>query len=197
LSGICVRLDGPASIELRSSWAGEERYDFFGGGTFFPARRASERPMAMACLGFVTFLPLRPDLSCPFFIARISVSTLLPAAEEYLRDDFFAVLFLAPVDLLLFFAGAPLRAAVLLRAMLLFVLALLRVLLFFAEDRLEAPLFFAELVLRAVLFFVALDLFVAVFFAAIFNLLWKSDVEPVHDSCLSYADQMFFGLVPE
>jgi hypothetical protein len=29
-------------------------------------------------------------LSCPFFIAFISVSTILPAAGEYFRADFFA-----------------------------------------------------------------------------------------------------------
>jgi hypothetical protein len=46
----------------------------------------------MACFGFVTFLPLRPDLSLPRFISRISVSTFLPADGEYLRrDDFLAV----------------------------------------------------------------------------------------------------------
>jgi hypothetical protein len=44
----------------------------------------------MACLGFVTFLPLRPDFSLPCFIARISRSTSLPAEGEYLRpEDFF------------------------------------------------------------------------------------------------------------
>jgi hypothetical protein len=58
--------------------------------------------MAMACFLLVTFLPLRPDLSWPFFIAFISVSTLFPAAGEYFlpepffADDFFAaVLFRA------------------------------------------------------------------------------------------------------
>ena len=91
-------------------------YDFLG-GTFFPALLAFESPMAIACLGLVTFLPLRPDLSLPFFISLISVSTLLPAAGEYLRpedfllEDFFAEDFfvedffaLAPLLLLLFFA---------------------------------------------------------------------------------------------
>jgi hypothetical protein len=44
----------------------------------------------MACFGLVTFLPLRPDFSFPFFISRISISTFLPAEGEYLRpDDFF------------------------------------------------------------------------------------------------------------
>jgi len=51
--------------------------------------RAFDSPMAMACLGFVTFFPLRPLLSWPFFIAFISVSTFFCAAGEYLRVDFF------------------------------------------------------------------------------------------------------------
>src|ERR1017187_6246116 len=66
-----------------------------------PAFLALERPMAMACFLLVTFLPL-PDLSVPFFISFISVSTLLPAAGEYFRVDdfllavfFFAMLFFA------------------------------------------------------------------------------------------------------
>jgi hypothetical protein len=88
---------------LRSADVG---YDFFA-GTFLPAFLALESPMAMACLRLVTFLPLRPDLSWPFFIAFISVSTLFPAAGEYFRrEDFFADDFFALVlfPLLLFFA---------------------------------------------------------------------------------------------
>jgi hypothetical protein len=70
-------------------------YDF-GGGTFLPSLRALERPMAMACFGFVTFFPLRPLLSLPSFIAFISVSTSLLAAGEYFRvDEFFAAVLLA------------------------------------------------------------------------------------------------------
>jgi hypothetical protein len=41
-------------------------------GTFCPAARASERPIAIACFRLFTFLPLRPLLSLPdlrFFIA--------------------------------------------------------------------------------------------------------------------------------
>jgi hypothetical protein len=45
--------------------------------------------MAMACFLLVTFLPLRPLLSFPFFMARISRSTLFAAAGEYFRVDFF------------------------------------------------------------------------------------------------------------
>jgi hypothetical protein len=52
----------------------------------------------MACFLSVTFLPLRPLLSSPFFIAFISVSTSLLAAGEYLLlDAFFAVFFVAAV----------------------------------------------------------------------------------------------------
>jgi hypothetical protein len=51
--------------------------------------------MAIACFRLVTFLPLRPDFSLPFFMARISRSTDLPADLPYLRpDDFFDELFL-------------------------------------------------------------------------------------------------------
>jgi hypothetical protein len=51
--------------------------------------------MAMACFRLVTFLPLRPDFSFPFFISRISLSTFLPADGEYLRpEDFFELDFL-------------------------------------------------------------------------------------------------------
>jgi hypothetical protein len=45
------------------------------GGTFAPFFLASERPMATACFGFLTFFPLPPLLSVPsfiFFIARFT-----------------------------------------------------------------------------------------------------------------------------
>src|ERR1035437_1582800 len=68
---------------------------FFGAGTFLPALRASDSPIAMACFGFVTVLPLRPLFSLPCFIAFISRSTLLPAARLYLRvDELFLAAFL-------------------------------------------------------------------------------------------------------
>jgi hypothetical protein len=115
--------------------------------------------MAMACFGFVTFLPLRPDFSLPCFISRISRSTFFPADGEYLRpEDFFEADFLA-AD---FFAAD-----------------------FFAADFLaDAPrvLFFAllpsrELLLREVrereilLFELLLDFFLVAFFVAITILL--------------------------
>jgi hypothetical protein len=116
------------------------RYDFFA-GTFFPAFRAFESPMAMACFLLFTFLPLRPDLSWPFFIAFISVSTLFPAAREYfLAEDFFADDFFAPV--------------------------LFRALPFLAE-----LLFREELLFFALLFFALLDFFFVAFLIAIYILL--------------------------
>jgi hypothetical protein len=65
---------------------------FFAGGTFAPALRASDKPIAMACLRLVTFFLLRPLFSLPFFMARISRSTAFPALGLYLRPlDFFLV----------------------------------------------------------------------------------------------------------
>jgi hypothetical protein len=60
----------------------------FFAGTFLPAFRASDKPIAIACFLLFTVLPLRPLFSFPCFIARISVSTLFPAAGEYFRADF-------------------------------------------------------------------------------------------------------------
>ena len=80
-------------------------YSFGLGGTFAPFLRASERPMAMACFGLVTFFPLRPLFSLPCFISRISVSTCLPAEGLYLRADFFAGAFFAAFFVEDFFAG--------------------------------------------------------------------------------------------
>jgi hypothetical protein len=54
-------------------------------GTFAPAARASERPIAIACLRLLTLRPERPLFKVPalrFFIAR---STVLDAFFEYLR----------------------------------------------------------------------------------------------------------------
>src|SRR5215471_13180936 len=54
-------------------------------GTFLPFLRASERPIAMACLRLLTVLPLRPLLSAPFLRFFIARSTYLEAPLEYLR----------------------------------------------------------------------------------------------------------------
>jgi hypothetical protein len=50
-----------------------------GRGTLPPARRASESPIAIACLRLVTFLPERPLRNVPAFISRIAFATFLPA----------------------------------------------------------------------------------------------------------------------
>src|SRR5690242_13048590 len=58
---------------------------FFFFGTLAPRLRASDRPIAIACLRLFTFLPERPLRSVPafrFFIARL---TFLAAPFEYLR----------------------------------------------------------------------------------------------------------------
>src|SRR5687767_12176731 len=53
-------------------------------GTFPPAFLASDRPMAIACLRLVTFLPLRPDFNVPCFLSCIAFSTLSWAFFPYL-----------------------------------------------------------------------------------------------------------------
>src|SRR5262245_9434424 len=54
-------------------------------GTLAPARRASERPIAMACSRLLPFLPERPDLRVPAFRSRIAFSTLAEAFLPYAR----------------------------------------------------------------------------------------------------------------
>jgi hypothetical protein len=63
--------------------------DFFEDEAFFdgtlpPARRASDSPMAMACLRLVTFLPERPLFSFPRFISCMFSSTFSEAFLPYL-----------------------------------------------------------------------------------------------------------------
>jgi hypothetical protein len=54
-------------------------------GTRLPFLRASDNPIAMACLRLLTFLPLRPLLSVPFLRFRIARFTSFDALREYLR----------------------------------------------------------------------------------------------------------------
>ncbi|HUB29254.1 MAG TPA: hypothetical protein VL967_06135 [Terracidiphilus sp.] len=69
-----------------------------------PFLRASDNPIAIACFGFVTFLPLRPDLSFPCFIVFISRSTELEAFGLYfLPLDFLELVFFAELFFALFF----------------------------------------------------------------------------------------------
>src|SRR3954471_4807994 len=60
------------------------REDFLRFGTFPPARRASESPMAIACLRLFTRLPERPLLSVPCLRLCIARFTLLRAFFPYL-----------------------------------------------------------------------------------------------------------------
>ncbi len=64
----------------------EDELPFFE-GTFFPSRRASESPIAIACLRLFTFLPLRPILRRPRLNSCISRSTFFPALGLYLRRE--------------------------------------------------------------------------------------------------------------
>ena len=52
-------------------------------GTFAPARRASESPIAIACFRLVTFLPDPPLRSVPRFRSRITFATFFCAALPY------------------------------------------------------------------------------------------------------------------
>src|SRR5579883_1341983 len=57
----------------------------FGGGTFAPFLRASDRPIAMACLRLLTgpAFPRLPERSVPRFLLRIALTTDLDAAFPY------------------------------------------------------------------------------------------------------------------
>jgi hypothetical protein len=61
-----------------------DRLDFFA-GTFPPARRASDSPIAIACFRLLTLLPERPDLSVPLFRSCIAFSTFEEAFLPYFR----------------------------------------------------------------------------------------------------------------
>jgi len=52
-------------------------------GTFAPLFRASDKPIAIACFRLFTVLPVLPDLSVPFFLRRIALSTRFEAALPY------------------------------------------------------------------------------------------------------------------
>ncbi len=51
-----------------------------------PERRASDKPIAMACLRLRTFLPERPERSVPCFISCMVLSTFSLAFFPYLRE---------------------------------------------------------------------------------------------------------------
>jgi hypothetical protein len=69
-------------------------------GTLAPFFRASDKPMAIACLRLFTVLPL-PDLSVPFLRRRIALSTRFDAALPYFRlpEDFRAAISEPPTPL--------------------------------------------------------------------------------------------------
>jgi hypothetical protein len=75
-------------------------------GTLAPFFRASESPIAMACLRLFTFppFPARPLFSVPFLRRRMALATRLLAARPYFRLpaffllDFFLVAMEPPVD---------------------------------------------------------------------------------------------------
>lgn len=54
-------------------------------GTFAPARRASESPIAIACFLLATFFPERPERSLPRFISCIALPTFEDAFLLYCR----------------------------------------------------------------------------------------------------------------
>jgi hypothetical protein len=54
-------------------------------GTLLPARRASDKPIAIACRRLLTRRPERPLRSLPRFISCSDRRTLLPLARLYLR----------------------------------------------------------------------------------------------------------------
>ena len=64
--------------------------DFLRLGTFAPDLRASESPIAIACLRLFTFLPERPDLSVPRLRSCIARRTFFCALLPYfLRPEVF------------------------------------------------------------------------------------------------------------
>jgi hypothetical protein len=54
-------------------------------GAFMPAARASDSPIAIACLRLFTFLPERPLFSVPALVFLIARPTLAAAFFEYFR----------------------------------------------------------------------------------------------------------------
>ena len=63
------------------SFCGFADYRFF--GTFAPDRRASDKPIAIACFLLVTFLPELPLRSVPRLRSRMTFSTFSPAFFPY------------------------------------------------------------------------------------------------------------------
>jgi hypothetical protein len=64
-------------------------------GTFAPERRASDKPIAIACLRLFTFLPERPLFSVPRFLSCIARLTFDDAFRPY-RAMLFSCLKMLP-----------------------------------------------------------------------------------------------------
>src|SRR3954451_2323294 len=62
----------------------EPFFELFLEGTFPPASRASDSPIAIACFLLVPFLPERPLFTSPRYISCMARSTLSPAFLPYL-----------------------------------------------------------------------------------------------------------------
>ena len=70
----------------------DDFFDRFGfGGALPPARRASDRPMAIACLRLVTFLPERPLRSVPALRSSIAFLTFACDFLPYFAMSFLQV----------------------------------------------------------------------------------------------------------
>jgi hypothetical protein len=75
----------PENVSLALAARRCDRTQDFFRGTLAPFFRASDRPMAIACLRLLTrppFPPL-PDFKVPCFLRRMALLTLFPAAFPY------------------------------------------------------------------------------------------------------------------
>lgn len=78
----------PEGTFLAAAYAAFDRDELdFLEGTFCPFFRASESPMAIACLRLFTLPPLPPlpERSVPLFFRRITLATVLLAPVPYRR----------------------------------------------------------------------------------------------------------------
>jgi hypothetical protein len=76
-----------------------------------PFFRASDSPIAIACFRLFTVRPLLPDLSVPFFLLRIALSTRFDAALPYFRrlEGFRAAILLLRLDVMVTVSGPDWR----------------------------------------------------------------------------------------
>src|SRR5690606_17764671 len=78
--------------DFRADFFADFLADFFAAflrGTLPPASRASDKPMAMACLRLLTFRPEPPLLSLPSFISCMARPTFSDALRPYFFFAFF------------------------------------------------------------------------------------------------------------